>query len=101
MEAVNILISERKVQLYHYNDSRGVAYRLEDPNLSAKYGLYTYHCACTHRAVHRFKGLGASEMLVFQQIEAKKEWGIWTKDLKQATNIHGPQLTRILKARCW
>lgn len=36
-------------------------------------------------------------MLVFQQIEAKQEWGIWTKDLKQATNIHGPQLTRILK----
>lgn len=38
VEALNILISERKVQLYNYNDSRGVAYRLEDPTLSAKYG---------------------------------------------------------------
>lgn len=47
----------------------------------------------------RFKGLGASDLLVFQSIEQKQHMGIWTKDLKAATNIHAPQLTRILKAR--
>lgn len=99
VDSINILISERKVKLFDYNDGRGCAYKLEDPALSSKYELvHTTHT--THAPKNRFKGLGPSEMLVFQQIEAKQEWGIWTKDLKQATNIHGTQLTRILKVPC-
>lgn len=38
VDVLNILIGERKVQLYNYADERGVVYRLEDPELSAKCG---------------------------------------------------------------
>lgn len=45
----------------------------------------------------RFKGMSTDDFLVYQTIESRQNKGIWTKDIKGATNIHGTALTRILK----
>ncbi len=61
--------------------------------------VYIIHVGCppTPTPTHRFKGMSTDDFLVYQTIEARQNKGIWTKDIKGATNIHGPALTRILK----
>ncbi|PSC67959.1 DNA-directed RNA polymerase III subunit RPC6 [Micractinium conductrix] len=46
----------------------------------------------------RFKGLTAEDMLVYQCIQAAGNIGIWTRDMKQRTNLQQPKVTKILKA---
>ncbi|KAI3438602.1 hypothetical protein D9Q98_001025 [Chlorella vulgaris] len=46
----------------------------------------------------RFKGLTAEDMLVYQCIQAAGNMGIWTRDMKQRTNLQQPKINKILKA---
>lgn len=46
----------------------------------------------------KFKGLHAEELLVYQCIKAGGNQGVWTRDLKQRTNLPQPKINKILKA---
>jgi DNA-directed RNA polymerase III subunit RPC6 len=56
----------------------------------------------TYRAVNlgdaKFRGLDAEHMLVYQVIQSSGNMGIWTRDMKQRTNMAQPKINRILKA---
>ncbi|BDA42720.1 DNA-directed RNA polymerase III subunit RPC6 [Coccomyxa sp. Obi] len=43
------------------------------------------------------KGLSAEDLLVYQHIGQAGNLGIWTKDLKNKTNLQQPQITKILR----
>ncbi|EIE24611.1 RNA polymerase Rpc34 [Coccomyxa subellipsoidea C-169] len=45
----------------------------------------------------KLKGLSAEDLLVYQHIAQAGDTGIWTKDLKNRTNLQQPQITKILK----
>ncbi|PRW59184.1 DNA-directed RNA polymerase III subunit RPC6 [Chlorella sorokiniana] len=45
----------------------------------------------------RFKHLNAEDMLVYQCIQAAGNMGIWTRDMKQRTNLPQPKINKILK----
>lgn len=45
----------------------------------------------------RFKGLTAEDMLVYQCIQSAGNMGIWTRDMKQRTNLQQPKINKILK----
>ncbi|EFN57447.1 hypothetical protein CHLNCDRAFT_59631 [Chlorella variabilis] len=45
----------------------------------------------------RFKGLTAEDMLVYQCIQGAGNMGIWTRDMKQRTNLQQPKINKILK----
>jgi len=53
--------------------------------------------AQTEEAAQKFKGLGVEELLVYQTIQASKDMGIWTKDLKVKSNLQQPAINKILK----
>lgn len=46
----------------------------------------------------KFKGLGPEDMLIYQVIKAAGNMGIWTRDMKQKTNLAQPKINKILKA---
>lgn len=45
----------------------------------------------------RIKGLGTEDMLVYQVISQAGNVGIWTRDMKQRTNLPQTKITKILK----
>lgn len=45
----------------------------------------------------RIRGLGAEDMLVYQVITQAGNIGIWTRDMKQRTNLPQAKITKILK----
>ena len=53
--------------------------------------------AQAEEAAQKFKGLGVEELLVYQTIQASKDMGIWTKDLKVKSNLQQPAINKILK----
>jgi len=53
--------------------------------------------AQTEEAAQKFKGLGVEELLVYQTIQASKDMGILTKDLKDKSNLQQPAIKKILK----
>jgi DNA-binding Lrp family transcriptional regulator len=46
----------------------------------------------------RTRGLGNEERMVLQRVREGGNAGVWTKDLRQRTNLSQPQVARILKA---
>mmetsp|Transcript_3882 Transcript_3882/g.5337 ORF Transcript_3882/g.5337 Transcript_3882/m.5337 type:complete len:307 (+) Transcript_3882:18-938(+) len=64
--------------------------------------LFTQGGALVYKAVKeetaiKFEGLGTEEMLVYQVIERSGNRGIWTRDIKTASNVTQHNLTKILK----
>lgn len=45
----------------------------------------------------KFRGLAREDMVVYQLIKQSGSKGIWTKDLKQQSNLSQPQITKTLK----
>lgn len=45
----------------------------------------------------KFKHLTAEDMLVYQTIQDSKNMGIWTRDIKNKTNLTQPKITKTLK----
>eukprot|EP00271_Cylindrocystis_brebissonii_P005068 TRINITY_DN17008_c0_g2_i1.p1 TRINITY_DN17008_c0_g2~~TRINITY_DN17008_c0_g2_i1.p1 ORF type:complete len:210 (-),score=47.15 TRINITY_DN17008_c0_g2_i1:119-748(-) len=45
----------------------------------------------------KLKGLGAEDLLVYQIIQQSSTMGIWTRDMKNKSNLQQPQITKILK----
>ena len=77
-EAINALLSERKIEIFKRGDSLVYARVREE------------------RAA-KFKGLSTEDMLVYQIIQHAGNAGMWTKELKQRSNLPVPQITKIFK----
>lgn len=43
------------------------------------------------------KGMSAEDMLVYQLVAEAGNTGIWSRDIKNKSNLQQPQVTRILK----
>eukprot|EP00899_Mesostigma_viride_P027464 jgi/Mesvir1/7902/Mv11833-RA.1 len=76
--AINNLLQKRLLHLFQ--SAEGLVYKQVDVEEATK-----------------FKGLSSEDMLVYQIIQQAKNMGIWTKDLKMKSNLHQPQITKILK----
>lgn len=46
----------------------------------------------------KFKGLSAEDLLVYQSIKSAGNTGIWTRDMRQRTNLSQPRINKTLKA---
>ena len=71
--AINSLLRLSRIQLFT-NSSGTLVYKVVDEDIAVK-----------------FDGLGPEQMMVFQAIEKSGNRGIWTRDIKNQTNI--PQHT--------
>jgi|UniRef100_A0A7R9T920 DNA-directed RNA polymerase III subunit RPC6 len=76
--AINALLSSRKIQVYKDGDS--LIYREVQKDEAVK-----------------FKGLSSEDLLVYQIIQSSGNTGIWTKELKQKSNLPQTQITKIFK----
>mmetsp|Transcript_7062 Transcript_7062/g.23398 ORF Transcript_7062/g.23398 Transcript_7062/m.23398 type:complete len:287 (+) Transcript_7062:1175-2035(+) len=76
--SLNALLAKRRVNLFKDGDE--LVYKL-----------------VTNEEAARFKNLSAEEALVFQLIQQSADMGIWTKDLKQRSNLQQPQITSCLR----
>lgn len=81
---INALVASNRIQLYtttsNKNGEMGLVYKLVKEETALK-----------------FEGLGPEQILVYQIIERASNKGIWTRDIKIATNIQQQQLTKTLK----
>lgn len=77
--AFNALLSSSKIQLVG-NDFDNPRYR-----------------GFAREEAIKVKGLGAEDMLVYQVISQAGNVGIWTRDMKQRTNLPQGKITKILK----
>ena len=77
-QVLNKLLKARKVQVFNNKD--GLCYMVT-PKEHAE----------------QFQDLGSEELLVYQNIKAAGNLGIWTRDLKQQSNLQQPQINKILK----
>ena len=78
--ALNTVLQEHRLQLIRDNRANKLLYKrmIQDQ-------------------VHKFKGLSASELQVYQIIQSTSNMGIWTRDLKTRSNLQQPQVAKILK----
>jgi len=65
--------------------------------------LFKDHLGLVYKEVspeelNKFKGLGKEDMLIYQLIEQAGNKGIWTKEIKNKTNLQQPQITKSFKA---
>ena len=77
-EALNSLLQSSRIQLVGSHD---------DPR----------YRALAHEEAARVKGLGTEDLLVYQTIRDAGNMGIWTRDMKQRTNLPQGKITKILK----
>jgi len=77
-EAINELLSQRKIEIFKRGDSLVFA-RVREEQAA------------------KFKGLSTEDMLVYQIIQHAGNAGMWTKELKQRSNLPVPQITKIFK----
>ena len=82
-QAINELLNQRKIAIFKRGDSL-VFERVREEQAA------------------KFKGLSTEDMLVYQIIQHAGNAGMWTKELKQRSNLPVPQITkcfRTLEAR--
>lgn len=77
-QVLNKLLKARKVQIFNH---KGDLYYMVTPKEHAE----------------QFQDLGSEELLVYQNIKEAGNLGIWTRDLKQQSNLQQPQINKILK----
>lgn len=77
-QAINELLIQRKIEIFKKGDS--IVYAPVREERAAK-----------------FKGLSTEDMLVYQIIQHAGNAGMWTKELKQRSNLPVPQITKIFK----
>jgi DNA-directed RNA polymerase III subunit RPC6 len=77
--AINALLSARKLQIFRDGDT--LVYMLVKQDEAVK-----------------FKGLSSEDLLVYQIIQQSGNTGIWTKDLKQKSNLPQAQIAKIFKS---
>ena len=77
-EAINTLLREKKIDVF--GRGGGLVYARVREAQAAK-----------------FKGLSTEDMLVYQIIQHAGNAGMWTKELKQRSNLPVPQITKIFK----
>ena len=77
-EGINTLLREKKIDVF--GRGGGVVYARVREAQAAK-----------------FKGLSTEDMLVYQIIQHAGNAGMWTKELKQRSNLPVPQITKIFK----
>ena len=77
-EAINELLNQRKIDIFRRGDSLVFA-RVREEQAA------------------KFKGLSTEDMLVYQIIQHAGNAGMWTKELKQRSNLPVPQITKIFK----
>ena len=78
VQILNNLLSLNRLQLFHKGD------------------ILIYKLIREETAI-KFEGLGPEQMLVYQVCEKASNRGIWTRDIKVATNIPQHTLTKTLK----
>ena len=78
-QAINSLLSSRKLQIYKDGDT--IVYRMVMQEEAVK-----------------FRGLASEDLLVYQIIQQSGNSGIWTKELKQRSNLAQAQITKIFKS---
>ena len=78
VQILNHLLSLNRLQLFHKGD------------------ILIYKLIREETAI-KFEGLGPEQMLVYQVCEKASNRGIWTRDIKVATNIPQHTLTKTLK----
>lgn len=79
-EIVNKLLRHHRIQMFEKQGSKVHYFRTVRPEESAK-----------------FKHLTAEDILVYQTIQESKNMGIWTRDVKNKTNLTQPKITKTLK----
>lgn len=77
--AINALLSARKLQIFKDGD------------------LIVYKEVKQDEAV-KFRGLSSEDLLVYQIIQQSGNTGIWTKELKQKSNLPQTQISKIFKS---
>ena len=77
--AINRLLSQRKLQIF--KDGDALVYKEVKQDEAVK-----------------FKGLSSEDLLVYQIIQQSGNTGIWTKDLKQKSNLPQAQIAKIFKS---
>mmetsp|Transcript_13338 Transcript_13338/g.49900 ORF Transcript_13338/g.49900 Transcript_13338/m.49900 type:complete len:305 (+) Transcript_13338:325-1239(+) len=77
--AINSLLSQRKLQIFRDGD------------------VLVYKTVKQDEAV-KFKGLASEDLLVYQIIQQSGNTGIWTKELKQKSNLPQTQISKIFKS---
>lgn len=75
---INDLLQNGRIELSRKGGTN--FYKYIDPDLAAK-----------------FKGLTAEERLIYQLIEAEKDMGLWTRDMKYKSNLQQTQINKILR----
>ena len=77
--AINRLLSQRKLQIF--KDGDALVYKEVKQDEAVK-----------------FKGLSSEDLLVYQIIQQSGNTGIWTKELKQKSNLPQTQIRKIFKS---
>lgn len=77
--AINALLSQRKLQIFKDGDT--LVYKEVKQDEAVK-----------------FKGLSSEDLLVYQIIQQSGNTGIWTKELKQKSNLPQTQIGKIFKS---
>ena len=77
--AINRLLSQRKLQIF--KDGDALVYKEVKQDEAVK-----------------FKGLSSEDLLVYQIIQQSGNTGIWTKELKQKSNLPQTQIGKIFKS---
>jgi DNA-directed RNA polymerase III subunit RPC6 len=77
--AINRLLSQRKLQIF--KDGETLVYKEVKQDEAVK-----------------FKGLSSEDLLVYQIIQQSGNTGIWTKELKQKSNLPQTQISKIFKS---
>ena len=77
--AINRLLSQRKLQIF--KDGESLVYKEVKQDEAVK-----------------FKGLSSEDLLVYQIIQQSGNTGIWTKELKQKSNLPQTQIGKIFKS---
>jgi hypothetical protein len=72
---INDLLQNGRIELSRKGGTN--FYKYIDPDLAAK-----------------FKGLTAEERLIYQLIEAEKDMGLWTRDMKYKSNLQQTQINK-------
>tara|TARA_B110000003_G_C16608022_1_gene518291 strand:- start:47 stop:979 length:933 start_codon:yes stop_codon:yes gene_type:complete len=78
-QAINALLAGRKLQIFKDGDT--IVYKLVNTTEAVK-----------------FRGLASEDLLVYQIIQQSGNSGIWTKELKQRSNLPQAQITKIFKS---
>ncbi|KAJ7551177.1 hypothetical protein O6H91_06G003200 [Diphasiastrum complanatum] len=77
-QAINILLQKHQLQVFKHGDT--LMYKEQ-----------------SREEAGRLKGLQPEDLLVYQVIQAAKNDGIWTRDMKRETNLQQPQIAKAIK----